>query len=313
MLCCSASGGICDADILLFGKQYEGESNDIESLEMISTRSPLAVLFASVVVLASGEAFAVDNATMPKAPLAPTKLRASVKQAWLSAIANDNAARLLQLIQENEPKELLPLTASNGKSALMVAAKKGDMQLVETLVGFGANVNEMTETQGTPFMFAILGNHKDIAQWLLDRGADVNTVGSNGWTALTIAAAKGQVRLLQWLIEQDAATQVRDVYRFTPLMRAVSNGHLDAAAVLLSLVETDVDARDEYDNTSLHHAVLAGDVPMVNLLLEHHAKTNLINRAGESASQMARELADDSAVIMKALDEAAGRSAGNLD
>lgn len=274
---------------------------------MISTRSPLAVLFASVVVLASGEAYALDKATSPRAPLAPAKLRTSIKQAWLSAIANDNAGKLLLLITENNPKELLHLTASNGKSALMVAAKKGELPLVEMLVRHGVNVNEMTETQGTPFMFAILGNHQDIAEWLLERGADVNTVGSNGWTALTIAAAKGQVRLLQWLIEQDADTQVRDVYRFTPLLRAVSNGHVDAAAVLLSLVETDVNARDEYDNTSLHHAVLAGNVPMVSLLLEHQADPALVNRDGESALKMARELMDDSAVILEALSDASQR------
>ena len=86
-------------------------------------------------------------------------------------------------------------------------------------------------------------------------------------------------------------------------MRAVDNGYLEAAAVLLSLVDTDVNARDEYDNTPLHHAVAAGNAPMVNLLLEHNANPNLVNREGHSPMQLARELASDSTAILQVLGE----------
>ncbi len=271
---------------------------------MISPRSPLAVLFASLIVSASGESVAIDRNQSQKVSYLRTKARASVKQAWISAISNDNAEKLAELFEIHEPKSLLELTASNGKSALMVAAKTGHMELARQLVHAGANVNETTETQGTPFMFAVLGDQQDLARWLLRQGADLDTVGSNGWTALTIAAAKGNVHVLQWLIGEGAETQVRDVYRFTPLMRAVENGYLEAAAVLLSLVETNVDARDEYDNTALHHAVSQGNEAMVELLLEHHANPTLVNREGISPMTLASTLADNSQVILDALGKA---------
>jgi len=268
---------------------------------MIRTSSPLAVLFASLVVSASSEAMFVDKNVAPRYSTSQAKLRAASRLSWMNAITNDDAERLEELFAQNDPVLLLSVTASSGKSALMVAAKTGNLNLAKSLVMAGADVNEVTDTQGTPFMFAVLGGHQNVARWLLEHGADINTIGSNGWTALTIAAAKGRVRLLQWLISEGADTQVRDVYRFTPLLRAVDNGYVEAAAVLLSLVETDVNAKDEYDNTALHHAVSSRNLPMVSLLLEHGANPEISNREGISPFDVARTLASDSQTILQAL------------
>jgi len=274
---------------------------------MIRFSSPLAAMLASIVVTASSDTLAIDRYVQVKAPYARVKLKSSDKLAWTSAIANDDVGTLMALLARNDPAILVPLTMANGKSALMVAAKKGDQALAEHLINAGSSVNEITDTQGTPFMFSVLGGQFDMARWLLEQGADINTVGSNGWTALTIAAAKGNVPILQWLISQGADTQVRDVYRFTPLMRAVDNGFLEAAAVLLSLVETDVNARDEHDNTPLHHAVSAADEPMVSLLLEHHADPTIKNRSGITADELAVQLPSDSQSILQLLNHAKKR------
>jgi len=269
---------------------------------VINTGSPLAVLMASLVVCASGDVVANERHHSAKATYISTKVRSSDKQAWISAIINDDTTKLSRLLDLGNSTSLIQITASNGKSALMVATKTGDLVLAERLVVAGASVNELTETQGTPFMFAILGGHRDVAQWLLDQGADINTVGSNGWSALTISAAKGQVPLLQWLISEGAYAQLRDVYRFTPLLRAVENGHIEAAAVLLSLVDTDVNARDESENTALHHAVASRNTALVNLLLEHSANPQLLNRKGKSPMDMARALASDSETLLHAME-----------
>ena len=126
-----------------------------------------------------------------------------------------------------------------------------------------------------------------VAYAQVDAGADIHVIGSNGWTALTIAAAKGHLELVQWLIALGADAQVRDVYRYTPLMRAVENNHESVVALLLSLAETDVNVQDESDNTSLHHAVSAGHVAMVRLLLQHGANPAIQNRYGMTAVELA--------------------------
>lgn len=210
------------------------------------------------------------------------------RQAWISAIGNDRTDLLATLLKNYQAELLLPLSAPNGKSALMVASKKGDLPLAKALIAAGADVHQMTQTSGTAFMFAVLGNKHEMAKWLVNQGANIHSVGSNGWSALTIAAAKGNVDLLRWLIDLGADTQTRDVYRFTPFLRAVDNGYEKAAAMLLALPETDVNARDEYDNTALHHAVSARNIDMVKLLVTHNANALLSNRDGVTALELAK-------------------------
>ena len=212
-----------------------------------------------------------------------------VQQRWVSAIGNDRVDTLRQMLERHQPQQLLSLTASNGKNALMVASKKGDLPLVKSLIAAGADIDERTQTNGTAFMFAVLGNRRQVAEWLLAKGADIQVIGSNGWTALTLAAAKGHTDLLQWLIDKGADTQIRDVYRYTPFMRAVENGQ-DAVAVLLAdLPGTDVNAQDEYDNTPLHHAVSANDIAMVRLLMQHGADPQIPNRDGATPVMLAAD------------------------
>ena len=270
---------------------------------MISQSSPLAKMFASLIVFASSYEAATERYQQNRSAIAAVKLRPSLRRAWVRAIANDDTAKLAAILLEDSNRALLLLSASDNRSALMVAAEQGDMVLARSLVRLGADVNEATDTCYTPLMFAVERNHQQLAEWLLDQGADINTVASNGWTALTIAAARGNVRILQWLISEGASTQTRDVYGFTPLLRAVDESQAEAAAVLLSLVETDINARNEHDNTPLHFAVSKGDAAMVRLLLEHQANPNLLNKKGDSPMQIAFDLAGNSNTILSALSD----------
>lgn len=250
------------------------------------------ILIVFLVVIVITPVLALDEPPVSTRVDTEAPVDAAVRRAWLRAIGNDQAARLKRLIRLHEPASLLSITASNGKSALMVAGKVGDLSLMSSLVEAGASINETTQTNGTALMFAVLGNQRAVAEWLVARGADIHVIGSNGWTALTIAAAKGQLELLQWLIELGADAQVRDVYRYTPLMRAVENNHESVAATLLSLPKTDVNVQDESDNTSLHHAVSAGNASMVQLLLQHGAISTLRNRQGMTAVMLAADNPD---------------------
>ena len=257
---------------------------------MFGHHTRVVVIVTLMVSSTSGYGVARDKYMQPTVSSIELELRSDYRQSWVSAIGNDRTDQLVTLINTYDPTLLLPLTASNGKTALMVASKKGDLALASKLVDAGADIHEKTQTSGTAFMFAILGNIGELARWLVMRGADINIVGSNGWTALTIAAAKGNAELLSWLIDLGADAQVRDVYRFTPLLRAVDNGYEKAAALLLSLPETDVNARDEYDNTALHHAVSAGNIDMINLLMKHNADVHLANREGVSPLAMSQDI-----------------------
>ena len=206
---------------------------------------------------------------------------------WIKAISNDDVDLLQVLLAKSaQSNSLLESTAPNGKTALMVASKKGDMALVKALLGSGASVNTVTKTGGNAFMFAVLGNHIDIAKWLRAQKANIYAAGSNGWSAATIAAAMGHTEILKWLTTLDAPIDAPDVYRFTPLMRAVDNGHYEAAKLLLETNAVDVNAADEWQNTALHFVIANKNIELLELLLQQGAAINKANRDGITPASM---------------------------
>jgi len=232
-------------------------------------------------------------------PVAYADTKLTPTQQWSKAISNDDAEKLLRLLAhsllvnsadtQESTENLLKATAPNGKTALMVASKRGDLSLARALMAVGARVNRVTQTGGNAFMFAVLGNHIDLAKWLAEQGANVGAVGSNGWSAVTIAAAMGHNELLAWLTTQDTPIDKADVYRFTPLMRAADNGHLTAAKLLIDSKAVDVNAADEWQNTALHFVINNKNGEMLALLLESGADMQKPNRDGITpASMMSR-------------------------
>lgn len=262
---------------------------------------------ASLVVSASGKSLRTQGAALQAVACLSAAIPrvSSVGLRWVSAINNDSADELLDIAHEHSVGLLLELRDDNGKTALMVAAKTGHMHLAQLLVEAGANIDEVTDMLGTAFMFAVLGGEQEIACWLVEQGADVNKIGSNGWTAVTIACSKGDVAMLHWLISLGVDTRVRDVYGFTPLTQAVSYGCVEAAAALLSLVETDVNAQDEAGNTPLHYAVSAQQFVMVSLLIQHKANPSILNNQGLSALDLTPQKRDRSKNTVKGLSDTA--------
>lgn len=216
-----------------------------------------------------------------------------LSERWASAISNDRTDLLEQMLnthlsKQGDPIELLQQDAPNGKSALMVACKQGELAMVQRMIKLGAKINELTLTGGTPLMFAVLGGHMDVVRWLYGKGADVDARGSNGWSAATIAGARGQVSVLLWLIEVGADINAQDVYRFTPLMRAVDNRHVESARVLLKQGHAGVEFKDESDNTALHFAVANDQRVLVQLLLSHGADPLQANRDGITPTDLVK-------------------------
>lgn len=57
-------------------------------------------------------------------------------------------------------------------SVLHYAADKGNAEMVQLLIDYGANVNILDKENQSPLSFALICEHMDIIQLLLEHGGD---------------------------------------------------------------------------------------------------------------------------------------------
>jgi ankyrin repeat protein len=78
-------------------------------------------------------------------------------------------------------------SGGGGLTALVFAAREGDLESAKLLVGAGADVNQTTEYGWTPLLTATNNRHYLLGKYLLEHGADVNKANKGNWTPLYIA------------------------------------------------------------------------------------------------------------------------------
>jgi ankyrin repeat protein len=74
-----------------------------------------------------------------------------------------------------------------GLTALVLAAREGDLESANLLLDAGADVNQVTEYGWTPLLTATNNRHYRLGSMLIDWGADVNIANKGGWTPLYLA------------------------------------------------------------------------------------------------------------------------------
>jgi ankyrin repeat protein len=78
-------------------------------------------------------------------------------------------------------------SGGGGLTALIFAAREGDLESAKALVDAGAKVNQTSEYGWTPLLTAVNNRNYQLALYLLDHGADPNLANKGGWTPLYIA------------------------------------------------------------------------------------------------------------------------------
>ena len=215
---------------------------------------------------------------------------------WKRAIDRDDTVTLRQLLGEVDVK----LTNDKGKTALMAAAKTGELDLLQQLQQLGLSIEDRSYTGGTSLMYAALGKQQRTISYLLDARRNsagvqsyVDAESTNGWTAVMIAAAKGFQSVVAQLVEEgNADPWLADAYQWTPLMRAIDNRHTEVVAYLLGLDNGPLNLQNENGATALHVAAERGDVRTAQLLLERGADTKLTDNADRRALDIARDRND---------------------
>ena len=171
----------------------------------------------------------------------------------------------------------IDVRGTNGKTALMIAAKNGNARLVKKLLEAGADARAVNINGGTPIMFAAIDGDIKTIEILIQAGSEVSTRGSNGWSALMVAAGKGHVEATRLLINAGADVNTVDIYLWTPLHRAAYENRIKVVEVLLEQESIDIHLRDDHGATALHHAAGNGNTEIVGLLIASGANTEMVD------------------------------------
>lgn len=118
--------------------------------------------------------------------------------------------------------------------ALMKAAEKGNIEMLEILLMQGADIDGRSRWgRETPLMKAAYYGQADAAAWLLDHGAALEARDSRGNTALLHAAWMGKLDVIRLLLKRGAEVNAANDLNWNALMQAALEGHHAVSKVLL--------------------------------------------------------------------------------
>jgi uncharacterized protein len=123
---------------------------------------------------------------------------------------------------------------SDGATALDWAVYRSDKEMVDLLLGAGANARAANREGSTPLWLASINGDAAIIAALLKAGADANEHLPLGRTPLMAASRTGNVEAIQVLLDHGADVNARETLRgTTPLMWAADEGHAAAIQLLI--------------------------------------------------------------------------------
>jgi len=226
-------------------------------------------------------AFWVFCATLSGTGPAPQDASARLRQA-----ARDGDAVRVREVLIKSPQGLSGRDGL-GYAALHWAALHNRARILEMLLDAGADIECPGGEDGrSALQLAALRGNDAAIRILLARGAGVNVCDTRGQTSLHIAAAAGHASAAGLLLRGGAAVYASDLSGLTPLHLACHHGHKDAARVLLAWKGTP-HVKDNFGQTPLHLAAWGGHCALIEMLLARGAEIDAGDNRGLSPLQRA--------------------------
>jgi ankyrin repeat protein len=191
-------------------------------------------------------------------------------------------------------KNSLERADSDGLTALMLASRQGDADVVEELLEMGADVAAVVaedpddafekKVGWSSLHFGSRGGHEAAVRCLLEWKARVDRRTGDGCrlTSLILASKAGEAGVVEVLLEAKADADAVDFGGSGSLHWASERGHGGVVGRLLS-AKADVDGANQEDGTALMCASVSGNSAAAGLLLSAQADVNARDMNGDSA------------------------------
>ncbi|XP_027355749.1 potassium channel AKT1-like [Abrus precatorius] len=182
-----------------------------------------------------------------------------------AAIRNDDLLLHRLLKKGSDPNEV----DKNGKTALHIAASKGNDHCVTLLLEYGADPNIKDMDGSVPLWEAMVGRHESVMKLLIDNGADISSADAgrlacsaaeenniellkelvqcgmdvtqartNGTTALHAAVTEGNTEMVKFLVEQGSDIDKQDANGWSPWTLADHQCHEEIKNIFQNIRES---------------------------------------------------------------------------
>lgn len=176
----------------------------------------------------------------------------------------------------DEDSTLVDAVEAGGYAALHFAAFSGNLQLLELLKQYNANLNIRNYDLNTPLMLAAKMKQHDAIRRLVEFGADVNFEGRDGTTAAHHAAAMGHTATVKLLASLGANVSQPQVSGSGSVLHwACHSGEIDVVGTLIHDFHADINTRDAHGGTPLFVACHMRKSDLIVFLLERGANPNI--------------------------------------
>ncbi len=196
---------------------------------------------------------------MRTAPQTATQWPTLVATAPLEEIADGLAARDLDA------------TDTLGRTAALIAAKAGRLDVLATLIEAGADINAQDAICLNPFLWGCISGNIELVSMTVEAGADLTLLTRFGGVGIHPPAEKGHVEIVRYLAEEtDVNVNLTNICGWTPLLEAIILR--DGGPVQQDIVKLLLDAGadpamvDQWGVSPLQHAKDKGFTEIAELL-----------------------------------------------
>ena len=175
-----------------------------------------------------------------------------------------------------------------GESALIKAARQGNVEIVLSLIRAGADLNIANDKGDTALHVAVEAGHVAVVEALVDNGMDVDLLREivsvrRRLLAVMEASMNGDVDMLDIILKHSRDVNFRSADgETTALLCATLSGAVDAVKLLLSQKTIEVDLADDDGWTPLICAANYESTSIIPHLVSHGADLNQLDRCGRT-------------------------------
>ncbi|XP_011314875.1 uncharacterized protein nompC [Fopius arisanus] len=173
-------------------------------------------------------------------------------------------------------------TGGRGKIPLLLAVEAGNQSMCRELLAQQApeQLRATTPAGDTALHLAARRRDVDMVRILVDYGAAVDMQNGEGQTPLHIASAEGDETLVKYFYGVRASASITDCQDRTPMHLAAENGHATVIELLADKFKASIFERTKDGSTLMHIASLNGHSECATMLFKKGVYLHMPNKRG---------------------------------